>query len=252
MDNNMEMMSLELAEGITVNVDQETGGQLLEDPTFAASYLRMVRQALESEQEQNENITESAENKSSYFKYKDKQRRTGEGKIDKPPYYDELENILGDRHNAQPLLVIDSTVASTKTDFSKESSSELNLLNYIPSTSQCKTKPTTHTGMISNSEDDEVGSFSYTVSSPSTSKLGINRFAHNKVTVKPPTPRNKALDELVQIQRENQKERQNEFKAMTELFNNESTNRHQEMMALLSNIKNKNPKRKRDDSDSSD
>ncbi|KAG5866586.1 hypothetical protein JTB14_008160 [Gonioctena quinquepunctata] len=43
----------------------------------------------------------------SYIKYVDKRKQTGEGKIVKPPFYDELEDIMGDKHKIEPILVLD-------------------------------------------------------------------------------------------------------------------------------------------------
>ncbi|KAG5866048.1 hypothetical protein JTB14_006421 [Gonioctena quinquepunctata] len=44
----------------------------------------------------------------SYIKYVDKRKQSGEEKIDKPPFYDELEDIMGDKHKIEPKLVLDS------------------------------------------------------------------------------------------------------------------------------------------------
>ncbi|KAG5866155.1 hypothetical protein JTB14_025687 [Gonioctena quinquepunctata] len=35
-------------------------------------------------------------------------KQTGEEKIVKPPFYDELEDIMGDKHKIEPILVLDS------------------------------------------------------------------------------------------------------------------------------------------------
>ncbi|CAG9773497.1 unnamed protein product [Ceutorhynchus assimilis] len=45
----------------------------------------------------------------SYVKYKDKKKGTGEGYICKPPFYDELDEILGFKDKITPQLLIDST-----------------------------------------------------------------------------------------------------------------------------------------------
>ncbi|CAG9763729.1 unnamed protein product [Ceutorhynchus assimilis] len=45
----------------------------------------------------------------SYVKYKDKKKGTGEGYICKPPFYDELDEILGFKDKITPQLLIDSS-----------------------------------------------------------------------------------------------------------------------------------------------
>ncbi|KAG5891197.1 hypothetical protein JTB14_012682 [Gonioctena quinquepunctata] len=42
----------------------------------------------------------------SYIKCVDKRKQTGEGNIVKPPFYDELEDIMGDKHKIEPILVL--------------------------------------------------------------------------------------------------------------------------------------------------
>lgn len=72
---------------------------------------------------------------SSYMKYMDRKRTTGEGKIEKPPYYDNLDEILGNKDKTQPVLLIDSTIL-TSTGIS--SASPLSIANDCsqPSTSK--------------------------------------------------------------------------------------------------------------------
>lgn len=60
---------------------------------------------------------------STYIKYKDSQKRTGEGKLKRPKYFEELEEILGEKHKVEPILVIDSENISNTSD------SECNKLN---------------------------------------------------------------------------------------------------------------------------
>ncbi|KAG5858408.1 hypothetical protein JTB14_038050 [Gonioctena quinquepunctata] len=48
-----------------------------------------------------------------YTKYKDQIRQTGEGFIKKPPFFDELDDILGDKHKSNPVIIFDSSRPST-------------------------------------------------------------------------------------------------------------------------------------------
>ncbi|KAG5863817.1 hypothetical protein JTB14_009372 [Gonioctena quinquepunctata] len=59
---------------------------------------------------------------STYIKYRDSQKRTGEGKLKVPKYLDELEDILGFKHEVNPILVIDSTLPSNYVHENGESS----------------------------------------------------------------------------------------------------------------------------------
>ncbi|KAF5295285.1 hypothetical protein FQA39_LY13150 [Lamprigera yunnana] len=51
---------------------------------------------------------------SSFVKTNDKRKRTGEGKINNPPYFDELSDILGDKHKTNPIMIIDYIAATAK------------------------------------------------------------------------------------------------------------------------------------------
>ncbi|XP_050307426.1 uncharacterized protein LOC126744120 [Anthonomus grandis grandis] len=44
---------------------------------------------------------------SAYMKYQDERRKTGQGKVQKPPFYDELDQILGSKDKVTPSILID-------------------------------------------------------------------------------------------------------------------------------------------------
>ncbi|KAG5894391.1 hypothetical protein JTB14_031855 [Gonioctena quinquepunctata] len=100
----------------------------------------------------------------SYIKYCDSQKRTGEGKLKLPKYYDELHDILGDKHKVNPILLIEA--ASPNTDSVSRRHSDLE------STTSC----------ASSSEPLEGTSEEMQSESPN-----CHRFKNIKRTVRPKT-----------------------------------------------------------------
>ncbi|KAG5868789.1 hypothetical protein JTB14_001698 [Gonioctena quinquepunctata] len=103
---------------------------------------------------------------STYIKYRDFEKRTGEGKLKVPKYLVELEEILGFKHKVNPILVIDSTLPSKNGHDNGESS---------------------ETSCESNSRKYE--------------SLPPNRFDAIKETIRPKSGKQETLKELVSIQR---------------------------------------------------
>jgi hypothetical protein len=168
---------------------------------------------------------------SAYLKTKERRNRTGEGSVENSPYYNEVDAILGDKHKTDPVLIMDS-------------------LNARKNTMQ----PTPHPNSASESPKPEpISTTSEDIPLCSTPQSS-NRFNKINKTVKPYTPRAKALDELVQIQKDNQELRKNEFKSMMEMFSIQNQNRHKETMSLIASFSKQNgsresKKRKHDSSE---
>lgn len=142
-----------------------------------------------------------------YFKTNERRRRTGEGKVDDSPYYKEMDEILGDQHKTQSVLLMDSIK---------------------PRAVQAKENEVGHSSPNTESE--------ISCSSSQPDGQPHNPFNTIKNTVTPPTPRNTALQEMVEIQKENQKIRKEEFKAMIEMFTKQNADRHEETMALIKSM----------------
>lgn len=167
-----------------------------------------------------------------YLKTIQKRTRTGEGKISYPPYFDEMNNILGEKHKVTPQLVIDT--ASVK------STGEASTFQSGYDSDSCSSRSTQH----STSATDDSG---YTTpTSKVTSRT--NRFDSIKSSVRP--QKQSVVSSIEEMHRENMEIRKTEFKAMIEVMREENKQRHEQMMALISNMKPKEKKRKRDNSDS--
>lgn len=165
----------------------------------------------------------------SYMKYKDKKRRTGEGKVHKPPYYDDVEAILGKKDKVNPQIIIDSIkmVQVQETSVGDDVSQPK---ENLPSTSKTFSLPSSS----SASGITEVASY--------------NKFENIKSTVRP-SHKNKIMGELVTLQKEEMEERRTEFNRMMTFLEKESAQRHEQIMSLLKKS-DKGKKRKREsDSD---
>lgn len=146
---------------------------------------------------------------STYIKYRDSQKRTGEGKLKAPKYFDELEEILGFKHKANPILVIDST--PSKNVHENEESSK-------PS---CSTK---------------------------SENLPPNRFDVIKKTVRPKSEKQETLKELVLIQKQNREIRSKEFSSMMNMFQEQNEQRNKQILLLIEKMEKKSKRKRRSSS----
>lgn len=152
---------------------------------------------------------------STYIKYRDSQKRTGEGKLKVPKYFDELEEILGSKHKVNPILVIDSTLSSSNVNENRESTETF-----------CER---------SNTKSEN---------SPT------NRFHAIKKTVRPKSEKQETLKELVSIQKQNQEIRSKEFSSMMKMFQEQNEQRNNQILLLIEKMGEKKSKRKRRSSSS--
>jgi hypothetical protein len=181
---------------------------------------------------------------SMYMKTVDLRKRTGQGKIKLPPYFEELDAIFHDKHKANPVFSIDSTT-----------------LNQHPISSTSTTTSSSHTdlgdvsdsGTTRSAAPSPIALLSNTAFSPhpETSDDTQGRFKNIKKSVKP-TSKQELLQELLHIQKTTQAQRQAEFQTIIELMNKQSEQRHQQIMALLGAQDKKRPKKRRHESSSSD
>ncbi|KAI4455475.1 myb/sant-like dna-binding domain [Holotrichia oblita] len=167
----------------------------------------------------------------SYMKANQKMKATGEGKITYPSYYDEIDEIIGEKHKVNPPVIIDSLNISSG---NISGSSELNFSS------------------ASSSQIDDLESTVAPSESKTISKK--NRFDDIKTSIRP--QKQKVIETLQEIHKENLENRQNEFKSMMDMLREQNEQRHQQMMALIANLTKskdvqKKIKRKREsDSDS--
>lgn len=156
-----------------------------------------------------------------YLKTIQKRSRIGEGKISYPLYFEEMDNILGDKHKVTPLLVIDTATEQ-----------------HTPSTSVKGIHPEN----ILRAEDSG--------SSPCSSKPAsqVNRFESIKSSVRP--QKQSVVATLEKIRQENLENRKNEFKVITETLRQQNQQRHEQMMALIASMNKPMNKKRRRESDS--
>lgn len=161
----------------------------------------------------------------SYIKYKDKRHQTGQGKIIKPPFIEEMEEILGKKDKITPQLVIDSASCSNisaQTEVSDETVSDNEPKNQEDSKSSTSTQ-----GSVKRK----------------------NKFINIKSSVKP--DKNTLLTKMIDLQKEEMVERRSEFDRMMTFLETTSLQRHEQVMALVRN-KSKSQKRKHYSDDSDD
>ncbi|KAG5869034.1 hypothetical protein JTB14_025923 [Gonioctena quinquepunctata] len=146
----------------------------------------------------------------SYIKYVDKRKQTEEGKIVKPPFYDELKDIMGDKHKIEPILVLDSLpIGRAEMEKVQEEKNK--------------------------SEDGQQ---------PSTS----NRFSEVKHSVKP--NKNEILFKMYELNTENQKMNEKNFHNMMEFLNKESEQRKiMSLIENMGNKSKKSKRNDNEDSD---
>ncbi|KAF5285931.1 hypothetical protein FQA39_LY04392 [Lamprigera yunnana] len=147
-----------------------------------------------------------------------KEKELVKGKINNPPYFDELSDILGDKHKTNPIMIIDS-IAPTAT--AKGSSSS---------------------DAARSSPADAGRSYS----AEKSKRLTPNRFAQIKSSVR----QNKSVavvEALKEINKANLKQRKEEFSQMMSLIQRQSEMRLKQILTL---IKSQDKRRKRGHSDS--
>lgn len=163
-----------------------------------------------------------------YIKYKDQVRQTGQGFLKKPHFYDELEDILRDKHKSNPTFVLDSSRPSHK----QESSKEVNTEHIsIPSTSQQSYTPSHKpvSSMVVNTEDNSI---------PSTSKQSTpkkNKFQLIKKTVR---PKKSVLSTVENLIKEERTLRTQQFQEIIETLKKQNEQRHEQTMGIIDILKN--------------
>lgn len=202
----------------------------------------------------------------SYLKAKQRRKRTGEGVIILPPFFEELDELLSGNHKVNPVLIIDTYDANTKESESNSESRKGRILER----------------KFTEAESDTVRSVT---GSPSTNRLNIpgcskeinksnispinverkteleniqasssssNRFNNTVRTVRP--NKNYIIDTIKTINEENREARRAELSSILEAFNKESEQRHNEVMALIGAMSHKRKEGKKrnqcEDSDS--
>lgn len=145
---------------------------------------------------------------SSYVKAKQRKKTTGEGKIKDPPYYDLIDSILGDKHKINPVLLIDSLCNE---DGLEEPKPKAVIYPDTPSTSK-----------TCQDEGEEC--------SKSLNKYN-NRFQLLNKTVR---PKKESLCETLRgINKENNENRNAQFKSLIELIQKQNDQRHEQVMAII-------------------
>ena len=159
----------------------------------------------------------------SYTRFIDKRRQTGEGKIPKPQFFDDLNEILGDKHKIEPVLIIDSAKMNNSLD------------SHTPEPSTEISSPLPSPGTSKATEDTRV----------KTQKE--NKYSSVRKSARP--DKNKLLQKFVEVSQENVETNKKNFTDMMSYLREEGKRRHEQIMALLTAMNSKK-KRKREDSDS--
>lgn len=167
---------------------------------------------------------------SSYQKHKDKKRQTGEGNIPKPPFFEEIDAILGNKDKTIPQIIIDSL--NDKPVYRDEE-----MDTSLPSTSKETTTPSIANRSTVLTEKE------------TTSTKGQNRFNNIKTSARP--DRNKFLGEMLELQKRDMEQRKQEFNQVMAFMEKSSSQRHEEIMAMFQSKK-KGKKRRRESSSESD
>ncbi|KAJ8915590.1 hypothetical protein NQ315_012475 [Exocentrus adspersus] len=148
----------------------------------------------------------------SFQKYLQKRNQTGEGFVENPQYFEELDKILGSKHKVSPPFVIDSEIYD-KIEESK-----------IESTP----KPGT-----SKQSSDDAGSQAGSSSCSDITNNRPNKFTSTKKTVRPQKEKERIISVMKTMHAETIEERRREFNAVIDLMNKENNQRHEEIMAIL-------------------
>lgn len=159
-----------------------------------------------------------------------RKRQTGEGKVLKPPYYDEIDAILGTKDKVNPQIIIDS-IKMKQVQETSVGDKALQTRENLPSTSKIFNSPST-----SNASGSTEGGTSY------------NKFENIKSSVRP-SDKNKLMGELVILQKEEMEERKVEFNRMMTFLEKESAQRHEQIMSLLKKSDRGKKRKRESDSD---
>ncbi|KAF5270784.1 hypothetical protein FQR65_LT17801 [Abscondita terminalis] len=182
-----------------------------------------------------------------YIKYLQKRKQTGEGKISYPPYFEEMDDILGDKHKINPVIVIDTARSFDETPAATDpcSSSTPCPTSAAATDSSCSSTPCPTPRSTSPSQPETSGY----VSTPSTSSQ-TSRFDTIKKSVRP--HKQSVIATLEKLHDQNLANRKQEFETMVQLMREQSQQRHEQILALIEavNKKGEGKKRKRHNSDS--
>lgn len=186
---------------------------------------------------------------SSYKKYVDKKNSTGEGKVDKPPFFEVLDGLLGKKHKISPVLIYD-TLKEINPEVPKASSisqvvndDASNRIVGCTENLPANTEKNTATNNMTTSHSQNCSSVA------STSQGTRNRFNNTKTTIRP--NKNEIFQKIYETTVETRNTNQKNFENLMRFLNTESERRHLEVMAVLEKI-NKKRKRRRSSSDEED
>ncbi|KAF5294814.1 hypothetical protein FQA39_LY00298 [Lamprigera yunnana] len=179
---------------------------------------------------------------SSFVNTNDKRKRTGERKINNPPYFDELSDILGDKHKTNPIMIIDSIAptATASTSSSAEAGSS------SPAEAEGSSSSDAGRSFPADAGRSSPADAGRSYSAEKSTSLTPNRFAQIKSSVR----QNKSVavvEALKEINKANLEQRKEKFSQMMSLIQRQNEMRHEQILAL---IKSQDKKRKREHSDS--
>lgn len=158
-----------------------------------------------------------------YMKMKDKRRKTGEGSVRYCPYFEELDDILGDSHKADPVLVIDSIPGPSRSNCTTPSRSSID-----------------GNAPLRSSNNNSTPSSSDSVNPSLATPQKENRFSSGSVkrSVRP-EKKHTTIEAILKMNEENQKNRKEEFMCLLNFMKEQNQQRHEQILALCGNKKRK-------------
>lgn len=189
---------------------------------------------------------------SSAMKAIDRRRNTGEGKVADPPYFNEIMEIIGDKHKVSPVFVIDTlkNEKTTPTDSCSSSSYGLPDCSLVSDNATGSSSSVSDNTSSSASNDAScTSSISSATPSSMKKKAESNRFSDISTSIRPKKSKACLAETLKLISEENQKTRKAEFESVMNFMEQQSQQRHAEIMALISSQK-RSGKKKKVESDS--
>lgn len=153
-----------------------------------------------------------------YIRYKDKKHQTGQGHVHKPPYFEEIDEILGLKDKVTPPIIIDTLLIP-----------EIEALLKTPSP-----QPSHHITKKIRLEGSEDIECTPTTSFREHRKGDLdpsNKFINIKKSVRP--EKNALVRELIDITKIDIEQRKTEFNRIMTHMETTAAMRHEEMMSLL-------------------
>lgn len=156
-----------------------------------------------------------------FFKYRDQIRQTGEGFVKKPPFYDDLEVILGNSDKASPAIIFDSSFPPSESPILPCSSEQSYTLEKSSSLGQPSSIKSPCSVPRSPKETRQI------------EKLQNNRFKVKKSI----RPRRTVLTTVENIITEERTLRQQQFAELLEAVKQQNEQRHQQTMGMIELLK---------------